>query len=440
MIRAALVVTAGGVIGAFGACKDGSGPPPEPTPPPPPPLVAPTALVATPGVDNVSLTWTYDDATATGFRLERCSGAGCTNFAQLGSNLAATARTYADAGLTANSPYSYRIAALRNSETSAFTAPVNATTGSTGGSASFTMVGAGEISTSNSDAAPTATAKLVNDILAADPNAIAFTIGNNFTDPTAPTFAGTRFDGTWGLASTGVGGTFKARTYYGLGNNDFGSNRGPSAVYGYFGSNAGPTDKGWYSFDKGAWHIVVLNTSDWQHGSGATFGITPTLERVPSEQVDWLTTDLANTTQKCIAVISWERRFFTTGDGKLGYNSNMKPMGQIMYDNGVDLLISAKDKLYSRFTQLNSETHAPDPKGFRQFIVGTGGRTNDGKPAATPAEREAYIGRDANPANPLPDQWGVLKLTLGDGNYSWEFVNTAPGGPTDKSKDPVACH
>jgi hypothetical protein len=443
LIRAALVVTAGGVIGFFGACKSDSSvaptPPPPPPPPPPPGLAAPSGMTATAvGASQINLAWTDNATNETGFRVERCSGAGCSTFAQVGTDLAANTVAYNDVGLTANTSYSYRVRAFNATDVSAFSNIVPATTAAI--SNSFTMVGAGEITTSNSDAAPTATAKLVNDILAADPNAIAFTIGNNFTDPNAATFAGTRFDGTWGLASTGVGGTFKDRTYYGLGNNDFGSNRGPSAVYGYFGSNAGPVDKGWYSFDKGSWHIVVLNTSDWQHGKDATFGITATLVRVPSEQVDWLTTDLANTTQKCVAVISWERRFFTTSGGTLGFNSNMKPMAQIMYDNGVDLLISAKDKLYSRFTQLNPETHAPDPRGFRQFIVGTGGRTNDVKPTGTPAEREAYVGRDANPANPVGDQWGVLKLTLGDGNYSWEFMNTIPGGVTDKSAAPVPCH
>jgi fibronectin type III domain protein len=441
IVRAALVVTAGGVIGAFGACKDSSSPNPPPPPPPPPPvLVAPAAPTLT-AVDTtkISLAWTYSDTTITGFRLDRCSGAGCANFAQVGTNMAKTLRAYTDTGLAVRTSYSYRIRALRGSDTSAWSPSATLTTGSSsGGSASFIMVGAGEIATGNSDAGPTATAKLVNDILTANPGAIAFTIGNNFTDPNASTFAGTRFDGTWGLASTGVGGTFKDRTYYALGNNDFSTNRGPSAVYSYFGSNAGPADKGWYSFDKGSWHIVVLNTSDWQHGADSTFGITSTLVRVPSAQIDWLTADLANTTQKCIAVISWERRFFTTSGGTLGFNSNMKPIGQIMYDNGVDLLISAKDKLYSRFTQLNSETHTPDPKGFREFIVGTGGRTNDGKPAGTPAEREAYIGRDT--ATSTPDQWGVLKLTLGDGTYSWEFVNTNPAGPTDKSDAPVSCH
>ena len=438
-IRAALVVTAAGVIGAFGACKDNNvvGPPPPPPPPPPPAVAAPSGLAATPvGTKGINLTWTDNATNETGFRIQRCSGAGCTAFTTVKDTTATNLVAYSDTGLAVSTSYSYQVKAFNATDSSLASNTASATTGVAG--SSFVMVAAGEISTSNSDAAPTATAKIVNDILAADPNAIAVTIGNNFTDPNASTFTGTRFDATWGLSSTALGGMFKDRTYYALGNGDFSSNRGASTVYGYFGTSAGPADKGWHSFDKGSWHIVILNTSDWQHGSDSTFGITPGLVRVPSEQVDWLTTDLANTTQKCIAVISWERRFFTTGGGTLGFNSNMKPMAKIMYDNGVDLLISAKDKNYSRFAQLNPETHASDPNGFRQFIVGTGGRTNDGKPAGTPTEREAYIGRDASATPPVPDQWGVLKLTLNDSSYDWQFINTVSGGATDSGT--ATCH
>src|SRR5204863_7631827 len=236
----------------------------------------------------------------------------------------------------------------------------------------------------------------------------------------------------------GVGGTFTTRSYFALGNGDFDGGRGPSGVYGYFGTLAGPASKGWSSFNKGAWHIVVLNTSDWEHGKGATFGTqfdaaSNSMILVPSEQVDWLTNDLQTARTngaKCIAVISWERRFYTAGTGTVERQANMRPMSLIMGSNKVDLLISAKDKLYERFAPMNPENAAADPKGIRQFIVGTGGRSSDGLPAGNPATREAAFA----------DQWGVLKLTLGDGNYSWEFVNTNPAGPTDKSAAPVACH
>ncbi|HLZ45775.1 MAG TPA: fibronectin type III domain-containing protein [Gemmatimonadales bacterium] len=436
MIRAGLAITAAGVIGAIGACKNNNTVAPPP-PPPPPPLAAPTSLTATSvGTNKINVTWQYTDTTIAGFRLDRCSGASCANFTQLGTNLAANLRAFSDTGLAPTTAYSYRIRAFKAADTSAWSTTATATTGAAG-SGSFSLVGAGEISTGLSSAGPTATAKLVNDMLTADPQAVAFTIGNNLVD-SGGTFPNSPFDKTWG--------PFKSKAYISLGNGDFEAG-GPSSVYGYFGANtaAGASmvaDKGWFSFDKGSWHIVVLNTSDWEHGKGATFGTqfdqtTNSMILVPSEQVDWLTADLAAARKngaKCIAVISWERRFYTTGTGALGRQANMLPMGSIMYQNGVDLLISAKDKLYERFAPMNPSDGSADPKGFRQFIVGTGGRSADQLPAGTVATREVALSLP-------PTEWGVLKLTLNADSYDYQFVNTNPASTNvDKSTASVPCH
>lgn len=437
MIRAGLAVTAAGVIAAFGACKNDNTVSPPP-PPPPPPLAAPTSLTATSvGTNKINVTWQYTDTTIAGFRLDRCSGASCTNFTQLGTNLGAKLRAFSDTGLTVSTAYSYRIRAFKGtSDTSAWSTTATATTGTSGGSGSFTLVGAGEISTGLSSAGPTATAALVDNILKADPQATAFTIGNNYVDSSSgAAFANSPFDKTWGA--------FKSNAYFALGNGDFEAG-GPSAVYGYFGNRTGPADSGWFSFNKGSWHIVVLNTSDWEHGKGWTFGTqfdaaTNSMILVPSKQLDWLTSDLAaarTAGAKCIAVISWERRFYTTGSSPaaLGRQANMLPMGNVMYQNHVDLLISAKDKVYERFAPMNPTDGSADPNGIRQFIVGTGGRSADQLPAGTVTNREAAFSLP-------PTEWGVLKLTLGDGNYGWEFVNSNPASTNvDKSTAPVPCH
>jgi hypothetical protein len=425
-LRAGLVLCAAGALGAFGACKDGSGPPPPPPPSPAPTgIKAPIGLQAAPVSESkISLMWTDSTANETGFQLQRCTGANCTNFAALGANLAANTTTYSDEGLTANTSYSYRARAFNATDTSAWTATASATTGVQQGAPSFTMIGAGEITTCASSAGPMGTAHVVDSILAADPNAVAFTVGNNLTDSAQGSTFATCFDPKWG--------TFKAKTYYSIGNADFAGGRGPSGVYGYVsgGAKAGDASKGWYAFDKGNWHIVVLNTSDWEHGSTSTFGIDPQLNPAASEQVDFLAADLAAVpTTKCIAVISWERRFYTTGTSALGRNSNMRPMAGLMYQYGVDLLISAKDKNYSRFAPMEPLNGAPDPAGFRQFIVGTGGRSLDASvPGTAPATREAYL-----------SQWGVLKLTMKDNSYDWQFINTqVPGGPSDTGT--ATCH
>ena len=46
----------------------------------------------------------------TGYRVERCQGAGCTNFAQIAAP-SGTGTTYSDTGLSASTSYSYRVRA-----------------------------------------------------------------------------------------------------------------------------------------------------------------------------------------------------------------------------------------------------------------------------------------------------------------------------------------
>ena len=104
---------------------------------------------------------------------------------------------------------------------------------------------------------------------------------------------------------------------------------------------------------------------------------------------------------------------------------NKKNQGDQIPD---DKFISAKDKLYERFAP---QTHlgVADPNGIRQFIVGTGGRTSlDAMPAGKPPTLETIDNSTQ----------GVLKLTLGDSSYSWEFIPVAGG--TFKDSGTTACH
>ena len=72
---------------------------------------APTGLTATPGVAQASLAWTAstDNVAVTGYRVERCQGASCTDFAQVGTP---TGTTFTDTGLTALTTYRYRVRAV----------------------------------------------------------------------------------------------------------------------------------------------------------------------------------------------------------------------------------------------------------------------------------------------------------------------------------------
>jgi chitodextrinase len=78
------------------------------------PPTAPGSLAATAaGSSQINLTWTAstDNVGVTGYRIERCQGAGCASFAQVAAP-AGTGTTYSDTGLTASTSYSYRVRAI----------------------------------------------------------------------------------------------------------------------------------------------------------------------------------------------------------------------------------------------------------------------------------------------------------------------------------------
>src|SRR5439155_19003388 len=73
---------------------------------------APSSLAATASSSTqIGLVWTAstDNVGVTSYRVERCTGASCTNFAQIGTTTTLTA--FPDSGLTASTAYRYRVLA-----------------------------------------------------------------------------------------------------------------------------------------------------------------------------------------------------------------------------------------------------------------------------------------------------------------------------------------
>jgi hypothetical protein len=412
-LRAGLVLCAAGALGAFGACsKDNNPVAPPPPPPPPPPLTPPSNVTATVASQTkINVAWAETDTTVTGFQLDRCSGPSCTTFA----HLAVTAKnvvTYGDTGLTANTFYSYRVRAFTAKDT----------TGGAGGT-SFTMVGAGEIiSTCPNSTGTVGTARVVDSILKMDTSTIAFVAGDAQADTGV---SGMKFEDCYAKSAWGA---FKDRTYFAIGNGDYAGGRGETDIFGYMGSRTGPQTQGFGSFsvDKGNWHLVFINTADWQQSNAE-------LQSPTGKMNTWLAADLAAVpTTKCIAVFSWDRRIYTTGTGTLGTQFNVKQAAIILQQYGADLLISSKDKVYARFPQTDANG-TPNPAGFTQFIVGTGGRSLD--QMITPAAGNPVEKQNGGPSG----SWGVLKLTLDQNSYSYQFIPTRADGFTD-SGGPVPCH
>ena len=68
-----------------------------------------TATAVSPTQINLSWTAATDNVGVTGYRVERCQGAGCTTFAQIATP---AGTTFGDTGLIASTPYSYRVKAV----------------------------------------------------------------------------------------------------------------------------------------------------------------------------------------------------------------------------------------------------------------------------------------------------------------------------------------
>ena len=274
-----------------------------------------------------------------------------------------------------------------------------------------TLVGAGNIARcdrTNDEA----TAAILDSILNATPGSFVFALGDNAAPGgTAASYANC-YDPTWGRQ--------KSRTYPLPGNHDYDSSATADGYFRYFGvpGNAaypgpGNPGEGYYSFDKGAWHIIMLNSFISTADS--------------SRQGTWLKGDLAATTKQCVLAMFHKPRFYSTQDTTFFPTSSVKPLWNDLYAARAELIINAHMREYERFAAQDPAGAADPVNGIREFIVGTGGEGLDSPVTLVIANSEAHIS----------GVYGVLKLTLGDGSYSWQFIPVA-GQTTDSGTD--ACH
>jgi hypothetical protein len=85
----------------------------------------------------------------------------------------------------------------------------------------------------------------------------------------------------------------------------------------------------------------------------------------------------------------------------------------------VDVVLNAQQHDYERFPPMTSTGSLDGVKGIREFNVGTGGESTETMIAI------------AQYSEARSDAFGILKLTLDAGGYSWEFVPTVPGQFSD---------
>jgi len=210
------------------------------------------------------------------------------------------------------------------------------------------------------------------------------------------------YDASWGR--------HKARTYPALGNHDYDSSATAASYFNYFGAAAGDATKGYYSYDLGAWHIIVLN-------SNTSFVSTA----AGSPQETWLKADLAATTKQCVLAMWHSPRFYSTTSATFSPSSSVKPFWDDLYAAHATLIINAHMRDYERFAPQAPTGVADAVTGIREIIVGTGGEGLDGANTLITANSEVRIS----------GVYGVLQLTLADGSYSWQFVPVAGQAASD---------
>ena len=87
---------------------------------PPATPAAPSSLTATAASrSQINLSWVDNSSNETGFKIERCKGVNCSNFAQVGT-VGSNATTFSDTGLSKNTTYRYRVRAYNASGNSAY--------------------------------------------------------------------------------------------------------------------------------------------------------------------------------------------------------------------------------------------------------------------------------------------------------------------------------
>jgi hypothetical protein len=257
------------------------------------------------------------------------------------------------------------------------------------------LVGAGDIADCDLDGKEQ-TAKLLDNI----PGTVYTTGDNAYEDGTATEFANC-YDPSWGR--------HKARTRPSPGNHDYHTS-GASGYFNYFGENAGPAGRGYYSYNLGEWHIISLNSNVSMSSTSA--------------QMTWLKADLAANPAKC-TLAYWHHPRFSSGEH--GNDPSTQPLYQALYDAGAEVILTGHDHHYERFAPQTATGMADLTRGIRQFVIGTGGRTFYSVGTPEPNSEVRKTGT-----------WGVLQLTLRSDAYDWKFVPVA--GQTFTDEGSGTCH
>jgi hypothetical protein len=212
-------------------------------------------------------------------------------------------------------------------------------------------------------------------------------------------------------------GRHRWRTRPAVGNHEYHTPHA-GGYFGYFCAAAGPAFGGYYSYDLGSWHLVVLNSECVE---GAGFDAPSCAAGEAQER--WLRADLAAHPSKC-TLAYWHHPRFSSGHH--GNADAMQDVWRALHDGNADLVLNGHSHDYERFAAQTPTGEADSARGIREFVVGTGGGV------LSPFEDVK-----ANSEVRRAGTWGVLQLTLHADSYDWKFLSV-DGSFTDDGHG--SCH
>jgi chitodextrinase len=222
------------------------------------------------------------------------------------------------------------------------------------------------------------------------------------------------YDKSWGRVKSITRPAVGNHEYLTSGGTDCNSaNSGAAGYYRYFGAAAGDPSKGYYSYDIGSWHFIVLNSECTDAG-----GCSAT-----SPQGQWLRQDLAAHTNFC-TLAYWHIPLFSSG-GRA--SSRYRTFWDALYAADADVVLNGHDHTYERFAPQRPDGIADPARGIREFVVGTGG-----------SNHTSFSTVFANSQVRNSSTYGVLRLTLRPTGYDWQFVPEA--GKTFTDSGSAQCH
>jgi hypothetical protein len=241
------------------------------------------------------------------------------------------------------------------------------------------------------------------------PDAAIATLGDNAYPDGSETDFERCFGPSWGR--------HRERIRPATGNHEF-TTKDAAGYFKYFGEAGGQFDEYYYSYDLGAWHVVVLNSDCWRV-EGCD---------LDDPQIEWLRRDLTRHPALC-TLAYWHRPPFSSGRyGDPDDTERVRPLWRVVYEEGVDIVLTAHDHSYERLAPIDADGERDDERGVRLFVVGTGGgnlRSFASDPLPTTEARS-------------DDAWGVLKLTLEPTAYDWQFIPVQEASFTDSGSG--TCH